>query len=131
VIQVFLEIGVIGFDGRDSQPPGELHPDVMGDERRLDMQQIEAAAPERLIQRQNFPRLQDPVLRIQKQVARGDSNDAGIVVGRRRVVRRDQQRGMTERRQTPAEGRDGGRHAVDPRKVHIREHQDVQVNRPE
>jgi hypothetical protein len=42
----------------------------VGDERRLDVQQIEAAASERLLQRQDFSRPQDPVLRIEKQIAR-------------------------------------------------------------
>jgi hypothetical protein len=126
VVQVFLEVRVVALDDRNLQGTREADAVVVGDERRLDVYDIEAALRELRAQRAQRAQLHHAVLGIARQIARGDADrlaDLGGAPGG--IVRRNQHRLVAGRMQPAPEGLDRRRNAVDPRKIHVRDHQDA------
>jgi hypothetical protein len=119
VEEVLLEKRVIGRDDRHAEPAGERDPGVVGEERRLHVNEVEALAGEEAMGAGERTPPHRAVLGIERHRARRDAHDARIVEVRRGVVRRDERGRVPEAPELGAESLDRGGDAVDARKVDV------------
>ena len=122
MMQVLLEERVIGLERRDVQAARGLDPDPMRDERRLDVQHVDAA-DEREASRERCARLHHAVLRIEREVARRLAQDARVVLPPCGIRGRDEPGLAAVRREVAAKRLDRCRHAVHAREVDVGDHQ--------
>jgi len=130
VVQVLLEEGVIGRDAWDAGAPRAAHARIVRDERCLDVHEIECAIGQRVeCVRQCAPR-HAPVLGVAWH-RRGRHAQHGILGGpggvRGHVTRCHQQCIDRAAREILPKGADGGRDAVDARKVDVGNEQHAHV----
>ncbi len=129
VMQVLLEERVIGLERRDVQAARSLDPDPMRDERRLDVQHVDAA-DEGEASRERRARLHHAVFGIEREVARRLAQDTLVVLPPGRIRGRDEPGLAAVRREITAERLDRRRHAVYPREVDVRDHEHAHATGP-
>jgi hypothetical protein len=132
VMQVLLEERVIGRDAGDSRAPREAYPGVVGDERRLNVHQIEATGAQRIERAPERAPAHAPVFGIARHRRRRHPQHPSFIArppgalthrrgapGRRIVARRHEAGLHAEARQVLAESADRGRDAVDAREIDV------------
>ena len=126
MVQVLLEEGVVGRHAGHARAARAAHAGVVGQERRVDMHQVEFLRRQRIeCPRERAP-AHAPVLGILGHRGGGDTQHVALGgrLGRVCVARRDQPRLDALGVQIVAEGADGGGDAVDAREVDIGDEQD-------
>jgi hypothetical protein len=125
VVEVLLEVRVVRLDHRQLVTPRPPNADRVRIERRLDVDDVD---PRRVDRSQGAPQrgaIHQPVLRVERHAPRRNPQHTGSGLVALTVARRDDRAAMTEGREAFAKRRDRGRHAVDPRRKNVRDHQDM------
>ncbi len=122
VMQILFEERVVSLERLATELASDLEADAMRDERRLDVDEIDAL-PQLEAGRQRGAADHHPILRIEDEVTRRLAQHAGLCVARAGIRRRDQPALATERREVTPENLDRGGDTVDAREIHVRDHQ--------
>ena len=75
LVQVLFEEGMIRLDHRHPEPPRQGRPCIVGHEGGMDVQQVEATGRQPDSVGLEAAGAQDAVLRVQREITRGDSQD--------------------------------------------------------
>jgi hypothetical protein len=101
----------------------------VGDEGRLDVDQVELLAAQLGQMAQDRAQLHAPVLRVEQHLVRRHTLDARFVARFAPVRRCDQHALVAELRKLTAKALDGRGDPVDTGEVHVREHQNLHSGR--
>ena len=101
----------------------------MRDERGLDVNQVEAPLGQHRREFEHAIQPHHSVFGVEQHGARRQPDDTRLGFRSLAVGRRNQQHLVPEGRELTPEGLNRGGHPVDPRKVHVGDHQDAHLDR--
>jgi len=128
VVQVFLEMRVIGGDAGQAQAACMAQAGIVRGEGRLHMDQIAGQRTEIAQRAAQRLAMHQTILGVEGNPPCRHARDAGIVKMRRRIRRRNDSYLDVLFRQGVAKGLDGGGDAIDAGEIYVGDHQDAHGN---
>ena len=124
VMEVFLEVRVVGLHHGNGETARKPQTHEMGNEGRVNVDQVEIAM-QGLDRALEVARDDHTVFRVEREVTRPDTDDARLVLAGFRVPRHDEHTCAALGIEIPAEGLDRRGDPVDAGKVDVGKHQDA------